>query len=68
MQHPISKDREEDVDNEATTKDLLHRRTKGVDVGSMAERLILGLDCIIDLAANIASDTDEWTDGTSRQP
>ncbi len=38
MQHLISNDREEDVENEAATKDLLHRRTKGVDVGSLEER------------------------------
>ena len=47
MQHLISNDREGDVENEATTKDLLHRRAKGVDVGSLAEGLIPRLDCSV---------------------
>jgi hypothetical protein len=38
MQHLISKYREEDVENEVSTKNLLHRRTEGIDVGSLAER------------------------------
>ena len=38
MQHLISTYREEDVENENATEDLLHRRTKGDDVGSLAER------------------------------
>jgi hypothetical protein len=38
MQHLISNDREEDVENETATKDLLHSRTKGFDVGSLEER------------------------------
>jgi hypothetical protein len=38
MQHLISNDREEDVENEAATKDFLHRRTEGIDVGSLEER------------------------------
>jgi hypothetical protein len=33
VQHLISKHREEDVAHEATTEDLLHRRTKSLDVG-----------------------------------
>ena len=37
-QHLISKCREEDVENETATEDLLHRRTKGLDVGSLAKR------------------------------
>jgi hypothetical protein len=32
-QHLISNIREEDVDDETTTEDLLHRRTKSLDVG-----------------------------------
>ena len=38
MQHLISKYREEDVEHEVSTKNLLHRRTKVLDVGSLAER------------------------------
>ena len=39
MQHLISKQcREEDVENEVSTEDLLHRSTKVLDVGSLAER------------------------------
>jgi len=38
LQHLISNDREEDVENEAAPKDLLHRRTKGINVGSLEER------------------------------
>jgi hypothetical protein len=38
MQHLISKTREEDVEDEATTEDLLHRRAEGLDVGSLATR------------------------------
>jgi hypothetical protein len=37
MQHLISSDVEEDVENETETEDLLHRRTKGIDVGSLAK-------------------------------
>lgn len=37
MQHLTSKYREEDVENEIPTKNLLHRRTKSDDVGSLAE-------------------------------
>jgi hypothetical protein len=38
MQHLHSSTREGDVENEATTQDLLQRRTKKLDVGSLAER------------------------------
>jgi hypothetical protein len=38
MQHLISKTREEDVEDEATTEDLLHRRTESTDVGPPAAR------------------------------
>jgi hypothetical protein len=38
MQHLHSSTREGDVENEATTKDLLQLRTKKLDVGSLAER------------------------------
>mgnify|MGYP001550101113 len=39
MQHLISSYLiEEDVENETTTENLLHRRTKGRDVGSLAEK------------------------------
>ena len=34
MQHLISKYREEDVEHEVSTKNLLHRRTKDLDLGS----------------------------------
>jgi hypothetical protein len=37
LQHLISSDGEEDVENETETEDLLHRRTKGIDVGSLAK-------------------------------
>jgi len=37
MQHLDSKNRDEDVADEAKTKDLLQRRTKKLDVGSLAE-------------------------------
>jgi hypothetical protein len=37
-QHLISNYREGDVENEAATEDLLHRRAKIIDVGSLAER------------------------------
>ena len=36
MQHLISKT-EGDVENEVQTEDLLHRNSKGLDVGSLAE-------------------------------
>ena len=37
MQHLISSyPREEDVEDETTTENLLHRRTKGLDVGPLA--------------------------------
>jgi len=36
MQHLISNYREEDVVNDAESEDLLQRRTKGLDVGSLA--------------------------------
>ena len=42
MQHLNSKYTEEDVEDEVTTEDLLHRRTKGLDVGSLAERRVPG--------------------------
>jgi hypothetical protein len=38
MQHLHSSTREGDVENEATTEDLLQRRAKKPDVGSLAER------------------------------
>jgi hypothetical protein len=38
MQHLISHDREEDVENEAATEDLLFRISKVIDVGSLAAR------------------------------
>ena len=38
MQHLISDYREEDVENEAATEDLLQRSPKGDDVGSVAAR------------------------------
>jgi hypothetical protein len=38
MQHLHSSPREGDVENEATTEDLLQRRAKKLDVGSLAER------------------------------
>ena len=38
MQHLHSITGEGDVENEATTQDLLQRRTKKPDVGSLAER------------------------------
>jgi hypothetical protein len=39
MQHLISiLHIEEDVDYETTTENLLQRRTKGIDVGSLAKR------------------------------
>ncbi len=38
MQHLHSSTREEDVENEATTQDLLQLRTKKLDVGSLAAR------------------------------
>jgi hypothetical protein len=38
MQRLDSKYREEDVADEAKTEDLLQRRTKKLDVGSLAER------------------------------
>jgi hypothetical protein len=38
MQHLHSHYREEDVENEAATEDLLQLRTKKLDVGSLAER------------------------------
>ena len=38
MQHLHSSTREGDVENEATTEDLLQRRTKKLDVGLLAER------------------------------
>jgi len=41
MQHLISKYREEDVEDEVSTKDLLHRRTEGIDVGSLAKKVRL---------------------------
>ncbi len=41
MQHLISTYREEDIENEATTEDLLHRRPESLDVGSLAERRVL---------------------------
>ena len=37
MQHLISNTREEDVEDEAATEDLLQRRAESIDVGSMAE-------------------------------
>ena len=37
-QHLISKYREEDVEYEVQTEDLLLRCTEGIDVGSMGER------------------------------
>jgi hypothetical protein len=39
MQHLFSKYREEDVEYEVQTEDLLLRRTEGIDVGSVAERI-----------------------------
>ena len=44
MQHLISKYREEDVDHEVSTKNLLHRRTEVVDVGSLAKRRLSAPD------------------------
>jgi hypothetical protein len=38
MQHLDSEYREEDVADEAASEDLLQRRTKKLDVGSLAER------------------------------
>ena len=38
MQHLHSSTGEGDVENEATTEDLLQLRTKKLDVGSLAER------------------------------
>jgi hypothetical protein len=38
MQHLISYIREEDVEDEATTEDLLHRGTESPNVGSLAAR------------------------------
>jgi len=38
MQHLHSSPRDGDVENEATTEDLLQRRAKKLDVGSLAER------------------------------
>ncbi len=38
MQHLDSEYREEDVADEAESEDLLQRRTKKLDVGSLAER------------------------------
>ncbi len=38
MQHLNSNYREEDVEDEAKTEDLLLRCTEGIDVGSLAER------------------------------
>ena len=45
MQHLISNAIEEDVADETATKDLLHRGTEGVDVGSLAAWRIAALDC-----------------------
>ena len=42
MQHLISNYREEDVVNEATTEDLLQRRTESIDVGPLAGRRFCG--------------------------
>jgi hypothetical protein len=39
MQHLISSYREEDVENENATEDLLHRRTKGDDVGCLTDTI-----------------------------
>ena len=36
---------QEDLDDEAAAEDLLHRGTKGVDVGSLAAWRIATLDC-----------------------
>ena len=38
MQHLISKHREEDVENEVSDEDLLHRIRQINDVGSLAKR------------------------------
>ncbi len=38
MQHLNSSYRDEDVENEAKTENLLLRYTEGIDVGSVAER------------------------------
>jgi len=40
MQHLVSSYREEDVEDEAESEDLLQRRTEGIDVGSLAERRV----------------------------
>ena len=45
MQHLNSNSKEEDVEYEIQTEDLLHRRTEGTDVGSPGTRRFPGLNC-----------------------
>ena len=45
MQHLHSHYREEDVENEAATENLLYRNGQGIDVGSLAERRVSALNC-----------------------
>jgi hypothetical protein len=45
VQHLISNYREEDVENEAATEDLLQRGSEGDDVGSMAARRVATQYC-----------------------
>jgi len=47
MRHLFSKYVEEDVKSETKIKNILHRRTKIIDVGSLAKRRDAGFYCEI---------------------
>ena len=52
MQHLISNYREEDVGYEVSTEDLLHRRTKSIDVADSGGLLDPGNSVTVEVSAN----------------